>query len=297
MDDFVGKRFGKLEVLCELPAARDNSGSLRRWMSVKCDCGNITQKKLKYLKNGDTTSCGKCSYPVVDESTKGRPILLVDPTVEEIELLGKTFQHWKVIDVGFKLNISRMIKVECSCGETTYVAKSPLLNGLSESCGCASKERIADAHKTHGLAGTKPYNIWANMRSRCNNPNTTFYNNYGGRGIVHQESWRYFENFWEDMGPTYVEGFELDRIDPNGNYTKENCRWADDCTQAYNKRQYSNNTSGKTGVVLNKRSQKWIVTINVNKERVYVGTFENIEDAVSAREEAEVKFYGELKGH
>lgn len=297
MEDLAGVRFGKLEVLEELPAIRDNSGSMRRILLVKCDCGNTSEKKLKYLKNGDTTTCGNCVLKEVDKSTKGLPIFEIDPFEDELELIGNKYHEWIVIAVGFKLGNSRMLKVRCSCGSLNYVSKSVLINFESESCGCASKERIADSHKTHGLAGSKPYSVWANMRARCNNPNSTFYHNYGGRGICHQESWNSFEAFWEDMGDTYVEGLELDRIDPNGNYTKENCRWADDCIQAYNKRKYNNNTSGKTGVVLNKRSNKWVVTINVNKERLYIGTFINLSDAVSAREEAEIKFYGEPKGH
>lgn len=297
MEEFVGKRFGKLEVLNELPAVRDNSGSLRRWMEVRCDCGQVVEKKLKYLKNGDTTSCGKCVYEVVDKSAKGLPVVSLDPLEDEILMVGSKYQEWLVLAAGFRRGTTRMLKAVCSCGVEQYVNKSVLVNGYSKSCGCESKERIAESIRTHGMAGSKPYRIWANMRSRCNNPNSTFFLNYGGRGIKHQESWKSFDSFWADMGGSYIEGLELDRIDVDGSYCTENCRWTDDSIQAYNQRQHKNNTSGKTGVVLNKRTGHWVSKINVKNEGIYLGTFVNLEDAIKAREEAEIKYYGELKGH
>lgn len=297
MEQFVGKRFGKLEVLKELPAVRDNSGSLRRWMEVRCDCGQVVEKKLKYLKNGDTNSCGSCVYEVVDKSAKGLPIVALDPFEDELLMVGNKYREWLVTAAGFRLGTSRMLKAVCSCGTEQYLCKSVLINGPSASCGCESKERIAEAHRTHGLAGTREYSVWANMRARCNNPKSTFFHNYGGRGIKHQESWASFDEFWKDMGEGYVEGLELDRIDVDGNYCVENCRWTDNSTQAYNQRQHKNNTSGKTGVVLNKNTNHWVSNINVKKEKIYLGTFVNLEDAVKAREDAEIKYYGELKGH
>jgi hypothetical protein len=297
VETFVGKKFGKLEVLRELPAVRDNGGNLRRWMEVKCDCGKVVEKKLKYLKNGDTTSCGKCVYEVVDKSTKGLPIVALDPLDDELEMIGGKYQAWLVLSAGFRRGTARMMKVRCVCGTEQYVCKSVLISGQNKSCGCESRERISEAIRTHGMAGSKPYRIWANMRSRCNNPNSTFFLNYGGRGINHQDSWEDFEAFWADMGSSYVEGLELDRIDVDGGYCVENCRWADDSTQAYNQRQHKNNTSGKTGVVLNKRTGHWVSKINVENERIYLGTFVKLEDAIKAREEAEIKYYGELKGH
>lgn len=88
---------------------------------------------------------------------------------------------------------------------------------------------------THGMSYTKTYYSWQGMRSRCTNPKTAGYRQYGGRGITYDKRWDKFENFLEDMGGA-PDGFTLDRIDVNGNYCKENCRWTDMQTQQNNRR-------------------------------------------------------------
>jgi len=74
------------------------------------------------------------------------------------------------------------------------------------------------------------------MKRRCNNPNNNAYRNYGGRGITYCKEWEKFENFWRDMEEGYDDNLTLDRIDNNGNYCKENCRWVDYKTQMNNMR-------------------------------------------------------------
>jgi hypothetical protein len=80
------------------------------------------------------------------------------------------------------------------------------------------------------------YRRWADMKTRCNNPNWKQYADYGGRGIKVCARWTSFANFLEDMGPTFAEGLTLDRINNDGNYAPGNCRWADRITQCNNTR-------------------------------------------------------------
>ena len=87
----------------------------------------------------------------------------------------------------------------------------------------------------HGLNGTRTHRAWSNMRTRCTNANRNRYANYGGRNITFDTRWSVFENFLADMGEC-PPGMSLERLDVDGNYTLENCVWADRAMQARNKR-------------------------------------------------------------
>jgi hypothetical protein len=83
---------------------------------------------------------------------------------------------------------------------------------------------------------TPEYSRWKNMKTRCMNPNNSAFMDYGGRGIKVCDRWLAFENFLEDMGRAPSRAHSLDRVDNNGNYCKENCRWVTRSEQARNKR-------------------------------------------------------------
>mgnify|MGYP006921364745 CR=1 FL=1 len=80
------------------------------------------------------------------------------------------------------------------------------------------------------------YKAWGRMKERCNNPNFNKYSNYGGRGIKYSEQWEKYKNFEKDMLSSWKQGLSLDRIDVNGNYCKENCRWITMKEQQNNRR-------------------------------------------------------------
>ncbi len=126
--------------------------------------------------------------------------------------------------------------MQCDCGTVKLIAKSSILRGLTQSCGCLHAEQQRVLKRTHGQSATKLYNVWNGMRQRCDNPKDSRYADYGGRGIRVCARWRKFENFLADMGPR-PPGTTLDRENNNGNYTPRNCKWADRKTQNRNTRQ------------------------------------------------------------
>lgn len=163
----------------------------------------------------------------------------------------------------------------------TYNIKS----GSAKSCGC-QKHKPREKSIKHNLAKHRFYSTWAKMVHRCSNPNNKDYMSYGGRGISVCEEWLDVANFltWCDLTRPNIEGLSLDRIDVNGNYEPNNCRWADTLTQRLNQRISTANTTGFVGVDFRPSENKYIARITVLGDRVYLGYFDSKEEAVQARD-------------
>ena len=137
----------------------------------------------------------------------------------------------------------------CECGNKKLIDSSEVKRGKTKSCGCLAKELKPaliygmSGMKIHGMSGTRFYNIFVAMKQRCDNEKSSEYNNYGGRGITVCDRWKSFENFKEDMYESYIKHVEefgeknttLDRVGVDGNYHKDNCRWATYKEQMNNK--------------------------------------------------------------
>lgn len=131
---------------------------------------------------------------------------------------------------------------QCKCGGWRIVRSTSLTNGDVKHCGSpqCSRDYRSQAHKgrskTHGMSKHPAYSVWRSMIGRCRLPTHQAWANYGGRGLTVCDRWLAFENFWEDMGPTYRKGLTLDRIDNGRGYSKQNCRWVTCRQQARNTR-------------------------------------------------------------
>ena len=154
-----------------------------------------------------------------------------------IDLTGITFGRLSVISYAGKIkgNKYHYWNCQCSCGKMTTAASAALKTGNVSSCGCLKAELIAKRCGTHGMTKTREWNSWRGMTERCYNPSHKNYGQYGGRGITVCESWHKFENFFRDMGYR-PDKKSLDRINVNGNYCLENCKWSTQREQMLNTR-------------------------------------------------------------
>jgi len=159
---------------------------------------------------------------------------------------------------------------KCSCGNITIVSKGHLTTGHTKSCGCLSFEALNKNRYKHGLCQTRLYGIHAGIKDRCYNIKNKKYNYYGNRGIKVYDDWldkkNGFINFYNwAINNGYKDNLTIDRIDVNGNYEPNNCRWATMKQQANNRRNnhyitYNNETHTIT---------EWSKILNINRYTLY----------------------------
>lgn len=143
------------------------------------------------------------------------------------DLRGKRFGRLVAVHIAGKKNGNYVWACSCDCGSITNVVGSKLSNGHTRSCGCLRKEETGRRSYSHGLSKTRLYRIWGDMKSRCLNPNVDNYKFYGDKGVLVCEEWLYsFQAFYEwAMKNGYKDGLTIDRVDSEGNYCPQNCRW------------------------------------------------------------------------
>jgi len=175
----------------------------------------------------------------------------------------------------------------CDCGNATVATRNALCRGNKKSCGCVQGKSNFKYPNRHGLSGTRIYNIWNNMKKRCYDTKSPYYENYGGRGIKMHEEWlmdvSVFYNYIMSLEGWDNTKLTLDRINNDKNYEPGNLRFTTTSIQNVNKAMQKNNTSGYKGVSYNKTKKEYCATIGVNRCTYSLGEFKSLKEAVLAR--------------
>ena len=202
---------------------------------------------------------------------------MVWPTRQPHDLSGQRFGRLTALSIAdYRLGKSVIWICLCDCGNQKDVRAACLKNKSAKSCGCLFKECLPPVRYTHRMYGHPSFKVWEGMISRCKNPKNKDFALYGGRGINVCERWTDPKNFAEDMGEK-PPGHSLDRIDSNGNYCPENCRWATTMEQGANKR--TNRMIELNGETLH--LTEWCRRLNVKPSTVLNRIHRGIDEATA----------------
>ncbi len=153
--------------------------------------------------------------------------------------IGRKYWYYTILGFDEKHNFI----CQCDCGNIKHIVPIWLMRGTVKSCGCMRNKLLHDNNTVHGCAISghvnRLYRIYGGMKRRCYNSKSHRYQDYGGRGIVICNEWLSSFAVFRDwaLSHGYSDDLSIDRIDVNGNYEPENCRWADAKTQRANQRQ------------------------------------------------------------
>lgn len=286
----IGDKYNRWEVISDVFYKTFPNGSKAKFVECTCDCGTISVLRAAALTSPTkpSFSCGCYQREMTKlKNTNDLSVGDVYGRLEVLENLGMFYENGKTP--------RNMTLVICSCGESSQfsVRQQALVSGNTKSCGCLQKEIVSGLVTTHGMSGTGAYYSWQGLKVRCTNPNNSRWNRYGERGISYPTDWETFEGFWLDMSEGWFEGADIDRIDFDGNYCKDNCRWVNRDIGNHNKSKPRDCTSIYKGVYYDKERDKWMARINRNGIVYLQKRFETELEAALAYDNVSEEIYGD----
>jgi hypothetical protein len=244
--DISGKRFGKLTAIKYMYSEKGQ----RYWL-FKCDCGREKNIRIVSVTAGKVKSCGCIA--------ENRRIVK-----DKNNLENKKFNNLKLIQFHHKGKGGEYWTCVCDCGNTKIIKLSDVVGGKIKSCGCLSKK----TNLIHGKSYCDLYHsVWTGIKQRCFNEKSRDYPRYGGRGITVCEEWKndFMSFYYWAIKNGYKKGLSLDRINNDGNYCPENCRWATPKEQSNNTR--ANHIIKYKGV--EKTLTEWRRFFNISESNMY----------------------------
>lgn len=303
--DLTGQKFGRLTVIER--ADKTKCGSVK-WL-CKCDCGNEVVVNGTALRNGGTKSCGCLHIETARNQGSSRLIDLTGQRFGRLTVLRRAEDH---VQPNGQRKTQWLCK--CDCGNEAIVQYQVLTRGEAESCGCLNKEltikrnrenrklNYYDLTGEYGIGFTskgeefyfdledydkiKDYTWSIDNRGYVYSSFTE--NNKTIRISMHRVIMNIQDKFWKNAIADHIHGENT--LNDN---RKSNLRIVTPSQNSMNTKLRKDNTSGFTGVNWDKDINRWISRITVNKKKIKLGTFENFEDAVKSRKEAEEKYFGE----
>lgn len=247
-----------LDMLTVVKQIEDGIRGTKRWL-VRCKCGTELIANESALLSHRIHSCG-CSDEVED-------------------IIGNRYGRLVVRErtTNYPTGQAQWI-CDCDCGKTKIATLAWLTRtSVEPSCGCYQAEKTGEIRRTHGMSKDPLYEVWCGMKKRCYNQNEAQYKNYGARGIYVCDRWKdSFENFYEDMHEGYKPGLQLDRIDNDGPYSPENCRWATPTENVRNRRNTHIITTALGTKPLAEQAELTGVNYGTIKDRLYRGMPEEL---------------------